>query len=80
MNRSIVRWGLPMAAGAVICCMLSFFETSNAAPKAPQMPFANSVEQRGEMVRQLREINALLKEQNALLRSGKLKVVVDQQQ
>jgi hypothetical protein len=35
------------------------------------------VEQRGELVRELRVITGLLREQNALLRSGKLKVVVE---
>jgi hypothetical protein len=57
--------------------VLSFYGTTRAAnPSNPKLPFANSIEQRGEIVRELRELNGLLREQNALLRSGKLKVVV----
>jgi len=37
---------------------------------AGQPPFANPVEQRADMIRELREIKELLKEQNALLKSG----------
>ncbi len=46
------------------------------APPEESQPFANSVEQRAEMISQLKEIVAELKEQNALLRSGNLKVLV----
>ncbi|MFI4876726.1 MAG: hypothetical protein ACIALR_15355 [Blastopirellula sp. JB062] len=45
-----------------------------AAPPAAQMPFANAVAQREQMIQELKESNRLLKEQNLLLRSGKLKV------
>lgn len=67
---------LLIVANIVFCCVLSFYRTSDAAPKPPQEPFANSVEQRIEMVACLREIRDLLKEQNAMLKSGTLKVVV----
>jgi large-conductance mechanosensitive channel len=67
---------LLVAANALFCCVLSFYRTSDAATKPAQEPFANSVEQRIEMNNHLREIRDLLKEQNALLRSGTLKVVV----
>ncbi len=72
------RTGLAVLVVAIVlfCCVLSFYKTSDAAPKPPQEPFANSVEQRIEMVTALREIRDLLKEQNALLKSGTLKVVV----
>ncbi|MCH7726828.1 MAG: hypothetical protein IH991_10155, partial [Planctomycetes bacterium] len=36
---------------------------------APKQPFGNAVEQRQQMVRELREIKELLKAQNALLRA-----------
>jgi len=36
---------------------------------------ANPVEHRIEMIAELKEIKALLKQQNAILRSGNLKVV-----
>ncbi len=57
-------------------CMLGFHRPSSAAPGAGNEPFANAVEQRAEMIAELREIGVLLKEQNALLRSGEVKVVI----
>ena len=70
------RWAMLLVANAVLWCVLGFDRSSTAAPQGGKQPFANAVEQRGEMVRQLREINSLLKEQNALLRSGKIQVIV----
>lgn len=75
--------GMLLLGMLVLCCgMLSFYQTTSAAPQAPP-PFANAVEQRMETVNELREIRALMKEQNALakeqialLRSGEVKVVV----
>lgn len=69
------RWAALITANALCWCMLSFQQPSSAAPA--KEPFANAVEQRFEMLAQLKEINAQLKEQNALLRSGSLKVVVE---
>ncbi len=69
-------FALLLAANVVFCCVLSFYRTSDAAENPPREPFANSVEQRIEMIRCLREIRDLLKEQNALLKSGTVKVVV----
>lgn len=69
-------WALLIAANALFYCVLSFYRTSEAAPKPPVEPFANSVAQRMDMIAQLKEIKDLLKEQNALLRSGNLTVVV----
>jgi hypothetical protein len=40
------------------------------------VPFPIPEEQRGEMINLLTDVRALLKEQNALLRSGNLRVVV----
>ena len=71
------RWAVLVAANVLFFCGLSFYRTGSAAPRGGGEPFANAVQQRGEMVRVLTEIRALLKEQNALLRSGKLKVVVE---
>lgn len=75
--------GMMLLGAIVLCCyMLSFYQTTSAAPHAPP-PFANSVEQRFETINELREIrelmkehNALVKEQIALLRSGEVKVVM----
>jgi hypothetical protein len=75
MPRSLVlRWSLLLAANVAVLCMLGFYSTGGAAPQAGQPPFANSVEQRAEMVQELREIKELLKEQNALLRGGATKI------
>jgi hypothetical protein len=57
-------------------CVLSFYQTSSAASPGGNMPFVSSTEQRVEMLDQLKEIKDLLKEQNALLRSGELRVIV----
>jgi hypothetical protein len=64
------RWAWLVIANAALWGVLGFYRTLGAAPQAGQPPFANPVEQRAEMVRELREIKDLLKEQNALLRSG----------
>lgn len=60
-------------ANLVALGVLGFYSTLGAAPQAGQPPFANPVEQRAEQVRELREIKELLKEQNALLKSGATK-------
>ncbi len=71
-------WFLLVAANVLCYCVLSFYRTTDAAPVKGYPPFANSVEQRNQMVNELREIKVLLKEQNALFRSGKLKVIVSE--
>lgn len=79
LQKNNTRWALVVAANALMWCVLSFQGDTAAAPRGGQPPFANAVEQRGEMVRRLTEISSLLKEQNALLRSGKVKVIVVEQ-
>ena len=64
------RWTWIVIANAAMWGVLGFYRTLGAAPQAGQPPFANPVEQRADMVRELREIKELLKEQNALLKSG----------
>jgi hypothetical protein len=64
------RWTWLVIANAVVWGVLGFYQSLGAAPQAGQPPFANPVEQRADMVRELREIKELLKEQNALLKSG----------
>ncbi len=68
-------WTWLIVANVLFCCVLSFYRTTDAAPPKPKPPFANSVEQRMEMIKELREIRSLLKEQNAMLRSGTIRVV-----
>jgi hypothetical protein len=75
MNRTI-RCGLLLLGVVLCCCVLSFYQTTSAQPPQAGGPFANSVEQRMDMLKVLNEIRDQLKEQNALLRSGELKVIV----
>jgi hypothetical protein len=71
------RWALVVAANVLCLGVLSFYQTGNAQQHTGgEPPFANSVELRVEMVNELKEIKALLREQNALLSSGNLKVVI----
>ncbi len=71
------RWTALLVGNVVMLCVLGFYGNSQAQPNEPNLPFANAVEQRIEIINQLKELNVQLKEQNALLRSGKLKVVID---
>jgi hypothetical protein len=68
------RWAVLVSANVAVLAVLGFYSTLGAAPQAGQPPYANPVEQRDEMVRELREIKELLREQNALLRGGTNKV------
>ena len=73
---SRTSWMLLISANVVFYCVLSFYRATDAAePANPKLPFANSVQQRMEMISQLKEIKDLLKEQNELLRSGTVVVV-----
>jgi hypothetical protein len=71
-----LRFGIFLAINLLGLCVLGLYRPTQAAPPEESQPFANSVEQRAEMISQLKEIVAELKEQNALLRSGNLKVLV----
>lgn len=71
-----LRFGIILAINLLGLCVLGLYRPTHAAPPEESQPFANSVEQRAEMISQLKEIVAELKEQNALLRSGNLKVLV----
>jgi hypothetical protein len=64
------KWLLVVAVNVLALFVLGFWSTSGAAPQTGQPPFANPVEQRDSMIRELREIKELLKEQNALLRAS----------
>jgi hypothetical protein len=57
-------------------CVLGFYQSPSWAQKRRDPPFANSVDQRNEMVEQLKRLNAQLETQNSFLQSGQLKVVV----
>jgi len=69
MKIHLPAWSvIPILVGAALS-VLGFYSSSGAAPQGAQPPFANAVEQRNEMIRELHEIKELLKEQNAMLRS-----------
>jgi hypothetical protein len=51
-----------------LVCMLGFYSLSWAAPPGGQPPFEDATAQRSEMLRELREIKDLIKEQNGLLK------------
>ncbi len=73
MHRSLnPRWTVLIVLNVLFGCVLCFYQPGQAAPTEP---FANSTGQRAEMISLLKEINGQLKEQNALLASGKLQVV-----
>ena len=79
LQKNHIRFGALLLANAAAWCVLGLHQATVAAPQGGQPPFANAVEQRAETNRQLEEIAALLKEQNALLSSGKLTVIVREQ-
>lgn len=67
-------WSLVSVAAAL--GVLGFYQSGSAQTKKTPPPFANSVEQQGEMIQLLRDIREELKKQNTLLSSGRLTVVV----
>jgi hypothetical protein len=61
----------------VLCySVLSFYQTGMAQMGSRPPTLANAPEERREMIANLEEIKTLLKEQNALLKSGDVKVIV----
>ena len=76
MCRKLLSAGFCLAALGLFSGVLGFYGTGIAAPPGPKEPFANPVTQRLEIIEQLKEMNRQLREQNALLRSGRLRVVI----
>jgi hypothetical protein len=70
------RWLTLVGMNVLGVCLLGLYSSTQAAPRESNEPFANAVQQRAETIELLRSIDGHLKEQNALLRSGTLKVVV----
>lgn len=75
MIRRRATWWVAFVAIALIAGMLGLYRTA-AAQKEEREPFANAVAQRAEMIALLKDIQAQIKEQNQLLGSGKLTVIV----
>lgn len=63
-------WIVLILANVLFCCVLSFYQTTGAAPQNTRQPFGNPVAQRNQIISELQDIKALIKEQNALLLSG----------
>ncbi len=57
-----------------VVCMVGLNSPLQAQRQGPKPPFANPIRQRAEMISLLKEIRDLLREQNALLKSGKIRV------
>ena len=68
--------GVLLALNALLICVLGFYGALSA--QAPQVnpPFASAIDQQNEIIAQLKELNRQVKEQNTLLRSGGLHVVI----
>ncbi len=75
MSLTTSRWLTLVVLNVFGLCVLGFYDRSIAQPPATQLPFANTTELQLEMVTQLKALNALVKEQNALLKSGNLQVI-----
>ena len=69
-------WTVLLLLNVVAFGVLGLYQTTNAGSPIGSPPFANTSESRLEMVQELKEIRDLLKEQNALLKSGEVKVIV----
>ena len=73
------RWALLIGLNLFCWYVLGFHQSVSVAQLSPtngELPFGNSVAQRFDMIDQLKQINTQLKEQNALLRSGTVRVLV----
>lgn len=72
MNTSLFRHMCWAAPACMLVGVLGLWGTAVAqnegTPGAGKPPFANAIDQREEMIRELREMRALMKEQNALLK------------
>ena len=68
-------WMLLVIANVLCYCVLSFYQTG-AAQSGSRPTLSDPAEERQGMIANLEEIKNLLKEQNALLRSGQVKVIV----
>jgi hypothetical protein len=67
------RWMGLIVLNVVAWGVLGAYQLSLGQTKGGQLPFANSIEQRGEILSELREIKDLIKEQNSLLRESATK-------
>jgi hypothetical protein len=64
------RWTALVALNVIAWGLLGAYEVTRAQTKGGQLPFANSNEQRSDILSELREIKDLIKQQNELLRAS----------
>lgn len=76
MQTSRKSWQLLIVFNVLCLAAGWWYSHSDAAPPEVKQPFANPVQQRESMIRLLQESNQLLREQNALLKSGQLQVQI----
>ena len=69
------RWTVLVALNIAVLSLFGAYQWCEAQSTGGQLPFANSNEQRSDILREVREIKDLLKEQNALLKEGAVKNV-----
>ena len=69
MTSRVFGWTALLSMNLFIWGVLSFYESSSAAPQGAKQPFSNPVEQRHDIIRELQKIRTLLQEQNQLLRA-----------
>ena len=67
MKKGTWHWPLTLLLGTVVGCILVLCRANVATPQPGRPPFTNSVQQRNEMIQELRDIKNLLREQNKLL-------------
>lgn len=75
MQSTTSRWLALVTLNVIGLCVLGLYGPIHAQPPSAQGPFANATELQLEMVNQLKSLNGLVKEQNALLKSGNLQVI-----
>lgn len=67
------RWAALVAINVAAWAVFGAYQFSQAQSKGGQLPFANSNEQRSDILRELQDIKSLIKEQNAMLKEGATK-------
>ena len=70
MRKNQLNWIVLATVNLCVLGMLFFHQESSAWQTGQQQPFANAVDQRQEMIRELKAIRGLLEEQNTLLRGN----------
>jgi hypothetical protein len=76
MRMNLSRWATVVVLNVAAWGVLGAYQYSVAQSRGPQLPFANSNEQRSDILAELREIKELIREQNNLLREGASKNAV----